>query len=92
MIDLAAEFEKHDDLFLKDKDIVGRPDLHAFNLLDRLLPGSKNDIVAVAEHDEIWLDIDCDELAKVATTQDIEALVRCGVRYDSDLESLALFV
>jgi len=90
--DLHAEFEKNDGVFLKNKDIPGRPDLHAFNLLDKLLPGSKRDIVSSAGHDEIWLDIDCDELAKVATPEDIEVLARCGIRYSSSEDSLAMFV
>lgn len=92
MIDLAAEFEKHHDVFLDCRDISGRPDLHAFNLLDRLLPGSKRNMVASAEHDEIWLDIDCGELAKVATSPDVEILVRCGVRDDRYLHSLSLYI
>ena len=69
--------------YLKFKNIecklATRPDLHAFILLDRLVP-SNYDIVACAEHDEIWLDVEPDTLAKVATEEDIRDLVRCGVR------------
>jgi hypothetical protein len=97
MLDLQATFEKFDDEFLKFKHIPesdrlsNRPDLHAFLLLDRLCPGS-DDMVSAAEHDEIWLDVDVGALARVATEDNVLALVRCGVRYDDDVESLALFV
>lgn len=66
-----------------------RADLHAFNLLDRLLPG-KGDMVTAAEHDEIWLAVDPEDLAKVATEEQIIELIRCGVRYDDN--GLAMFV
>lgn len=66
-----------------------RPDLHAFLLLDRLVPG-KMDMVCSAEHDEIWLDVDADKLAEVATSADIIELIRCGVRLSDG--TLCLFV
>jgi hypothetical protein len=89
------QYEKHGDEYLKF-DLVQnktsrRPDLHAFNLLDRLVPG-KRDMIRAAEHDEIWLDVSPEELAKVATEEQIIELIRCGVRYDASTDSLALFV
>jgi hypothetical protein len=68
-----------------------RPDLCAFLLLDKLLPGDR-DIVACAEHDQIWLNVDIDELAEVASKDDVVYLLRCGVWYDGDVESLSMFV
>jgi len=56
-----------------------------------LVPGDK-DIVRSAEHDEIWLSISPEELLKVATEDQIIELIRCGVRYDADTESFAMFV
>ena len=47
--------------------------------------------IRAAEHDEFWLNVDCDKLAEVATEQDIITLTRCGVRYDADNDSLAMF-
>lgn len=95
MLDLKAVFNKFKNEFLVFERIENpphrRPDLCAFLLLDRLVPGT-TDMVSSAEHDEIWLDTDCDELAAVATEDDILFLVRCGVRYDDDIESLAMFV
>ena len=94
MIDMEAEFEKHDDEYIKFENIKDppckRPDLCAFLLLDKLMPGDQ-DIVSASEHDEIYLGISTEELAKVATSDDILYLTRCGVRYDSGTGSLAMF-
>jgi hypothetical protein len=88
------EYGGHDD-FLKFERITDPPsqrrDLCAFLLLDKLLPGDR-DIVACAEHDQIWLNVDIDELAKVASKDDVVYLLRCGVWYDGDVESLSMFV
>ncbi|MBC9904789.1 hypothetical protein [Achromobacter xylosoxidans] len=96
MLDLEAVFEKFDDEYIRFERIENpahsRPDVCAFIMLDRLVPGGKRDMVCSAEHDEIWLDIDLDKLAAVASEEDILALVRCGVRLDNDISSLAMFV
>lgn len=96
MIDLYATFEKHNDEYIKfervENKMHSRPDICAFLLLDKLLPNDGNDIVSAAEHDEIYLDADCEKLAEVATDDDILTLTRCGVRYDSSTDSLAMFV
>ena len=68
-----------------------RPDICAFLLLDRLCPG-KRDMVAAAEHDEIFLDVSPEELSNVASEEDILYLTRCGVRYNEEVEGLAMFV
>ena len=52
-------------------------------------PGT--DMVTAAEHDEIYLGVDCEELAKVATEEDLLDLIRCGVRYDR-FASLCMYV
>lgn len=94
MINLRATFERFDgeSEFEKiNQALTKRSDLYAFLLLDRLIPGAGY-IVNHAEHDEIWLGIDCEELAKVASEDDILSLVRCGVRYDDEEESLRMFV
>lgn len=66
------------------------PDLHAFLLLDDLFPNPDNDMIAAAEHDKYWLDVDGEAIAKLTDDQILE-LVRCGVIYDSDVDSLAMF-
>jgi hypothetical protein len=97
MIDIRAVFQQHDDKFLQFENIAdserfsNRADLHAFVLLDKLVPDEK-DMVAAAEHDEIWLSVTPDELASVATEAQVIDLIRSGVRYDDDTDSLALFV
>ncbi|HAX23084.1 MAG TPA: hypothetical protein DCY64_22710 [Hydrogenophaga sp.] len=94
-MDLQEAFERHEDEYLNfkmvEKPMHNRPDLCAFLLLDKLLPNKGRDMVCAAEHDEFFLDADCEKLAAVATEEDILTLIRCGVRYDSDTDSLAMF-
>lgn len=99
MIDLKETFERLNDQYLKFNQIdiedrpFSRPDLCAFARIDHLVTSKDwSDIIGSAERDEICLDVDCDELAAVATEEDILYLVRCGVRYDGHLECLAMFV
>jgi hypothetical protein len=93
--EMAEFFENDDDEFLKFDRVTNkrsrRADLHAFILLDELLPG-KSGIVGAAEHDEIFLDINPEELAAKVTQEQLVELSRCGVRYDSGSDSLAMFV
>lgn len=91
--ELRELFEKHNDEFLKFERVETkrsrRADLHGFILLDELVPGDR-DILAGAEHDEVYLSIDEDELAAVVTEAQVIELVRCGVRCDGD--GLCMFV
>lgn len=95
-IDLEQAFDQAADEYIKferiEKPRHRRPDICAFLLLDELVPGEPRDMVAAAEHDEIWLDVDCDALAEVATQEHIVELSRCGVRYDPEMDSLAMNV
>ncbi len=87
-IDIEAIEAKYEEEFINFDRIQNkrnkRPDIHAFLLLDELIPG-KSDIVCHASHDEICLDIDEEELAKVATEEQIVELMRCGVRFGDGL-------
>lgn len=74
-----------------ERRFSNRPDLNAFMLLDKLLPAT-NDMVCSAEHDKIWLSVDVEDLAKVATEENILDLVRSGVIWEEDFDSLAMFV
>ena len=67
-----------------------RPDLCAFILLDKLLPGTDK-IVSASEHDEIWLATDCDKLHEVATDEDLLYLIHCGIYFDESNDSLGMF-
>lgn len=75
-----------------------RHDLCAFLLLDKLVPesaygdGLATEILAASGHDESWLDVNMDCLRERITAADILYLVRCGIRYDEENDSLALFV
>ena len=94
MINIAETFAKLEDEKLSFKQIQDPPsdrsDLCAFILLDALVPGESH-IVACAEHDEIWLDVDLDRLAEAATEEDIRTLRCCGVHFYPD-EGLHMFV
>lgn len=94
MENIEAVFDKFDDEFLKfervENRLSNRPDLHAFLLLDKLVP-SDRDMVSNASHDEIWLEVDLEALVAAGITEDqIRDLVRCGIRIDED--SLCMFV
>jgi len=92
MDDLQERMSKFEDDFLKFEEVKNpvskRSDLHAFVMLDRWFPG-ESDIVVHAEHDEIWLDI-TDEQANTLTDDQLQELVRCGVRHDGS--GLCMFV
>jgi len=102
MLDLQSIFDKHEDKFLTFEEVKDRrherPDLCAFLMLHDLAPREPvrnayvRDMVSAAEHDEIWLDTDVGVLAANATEDDIVTLIRCGIRYDADSDSLAMFV
>lgn len=81
--------------------VASRNDINAFILLDKLLPHTPSvhgnhtyygDMVSCAEHDEIWLDVELEELAKVITETQVRVLSALGVHLDSHNESLHMFV
>lgn len=91
---LRERFEQFEAEYIKferiEHKLSSRTDLHAFLLLNSLQPGT-GDMISASEHDEFWLDINCEQLAAVITDEQIRDLVRCGVRYDEDLDSLCMF-
>jgi hypothetical protein len=93
-MNLQEIFEEYNDEYLSFEKVENkrsqRPDLHAFLLLDELFP-SDRDIVSAAEHDEIYLDIEEDQLEKLTKEQILE-LVRCGIIFDSEYGCLCSFV
>ncbi len=82
--EMAALFEKHNEEFVRFERISvprhPRPDLHAFLLLHELDPNSCH-MVAAAEHDEIYLEVDPERVATKITEDQVLELVRCGVRF-----------
>ncbi len=87
--------KKYEDEFLEfdkvENKLSNRPDLHAFLLLDKLFP-STNDMISAAEHDEIYLEIEPDKLSRKATEEQILELIRSGVMYDEETDSISMFV
>lgn len=103
--EIGKIFDKHEGEFLQFDKIANRlssrPDLHAFLLLDQIVPakmtpgGSQKHafkMIAGAEHDKIWLETYATELIAKATDEQILELVRCGVMYDEDNDFLSMFV
>lgn len=94
MIDLQATFEKFGDEYIHFERIENprhpRPDVCAFLMLHDLVPGT-GDMVSASEHDEFFLGVDCEELAKVATEDIVRDLHRCGVMYSEEYDCLSMF-
>ena len=86
-------FDKYEDEYLKFEDVENkrsiRPDVHAFILLTELFPRDR-DLICAAEHDEFFLDVLSEEIETLTESQ-VRELNRCGVRYDSETDSLAMF-
>ena len=95
MINLKETFEKFDADYLKfdriENPVSNRSDLCAFIFLDNLIKNGPRLIIAGAEHDKIYLEVDCDELAEIVTEDDILFLMRCGMGYDEECHSLYMF-
>ncbi len=88
-------FETHNDEYCKFEGVraprSSRRDLCGFMLLDLLVGGTEK-MIGAAEHDEIYLSVDVDQLAEVITEDDVITLLRCGIRYDEEYDCLAMFV
>lgn len=97
MIDIPEFFDEHEDEFLKEDRIpvshrLAQPtDLCAMLLLHKLVPAARH-VIDDASHDEINFGTDVEELGKVATEEDLLTLIRCGVRYSEEFNSLCMFV
>lgn len=84
-MDLHERFEKFSENdYLEFRKVKNkrskRADLHAFIMLDEWFP-SHMDIICSAEHDEIWLEVEDDDLQDLTDDQILE-LVRCGCIYE----------
>ena len=96
-MNLEERFEQFENDHLKFETLEApmhrRPDLCAFLLLDSLANPSdaKRNMILAAEHDIIYLDVDVEELAEKITDDQIRVLVRCGVSYNSENDSLTMF-
>lgn len=88
-------FEKYNDDYTRFEKVLNklsqRPDLHAFLLLDAMLPGQQ-DMICAAKHGEIYLNIDSRDFEKIATQEQIHELVCCGVSYSYNDDAFWMFV
>ena len=86
-MDISERFEAVDDDYIKfnlvDNKRNGRPDLHAFLLLDELFPNKTRDMVCGSSHDVIYLDVASEEIETLSDEHILE-LTRCGVMYSGD--------
>jgi hypothetical protein len=89
--------KKHDEEFLKHEKIEHKrhpcTDINAAILLNELVPlkpGRK--MLSGTAHDEIFFYVNIEDLDEVLTEEQAIELIRCGVFYDPDCESLAMFV
>lgn len=91
---IYGRFKQFEDDYLKFEDVTvkqsNRPDLNAFVMLNQLVPGTM-DLVSGAEHDEIYLSVELEDLNKAATDEQIHDLVRCGIMV-SEYNCLSMFV
>src|ERR1700743_1344251 len=95
-MNLHDRFEAVNSEFLKfervEKPLHRRPDLCAFLLIDQITNGKPRDMVCAAEHDQIYLDADMEEMQSVITDEDILTPVRCAVVVENNPDSLPIFV
>lgn len=100
--DEMAEIFAHDDQIYAFRDLVenkrsNRADLHAILLLDSLDPGPNRhgyfvNVLAAAEHDEVYFCFDEDKVAEAITPEQVVELRRCGIRYSNDGMGFCMFV
>jgi len=94
MDNFSEIFNKYQDDYGKfekvEKKFSKHPDIHAFLLLERLC-SEGGDMISSAEHDEFYLNVDIEKLSAIITEEDILTLVRCGVMFDADTDSLMMF-
>ncbi len=93
LIEFQELMKRHHDEFLKFDRVnpkrSNRTDLHAFLLLDQLVPNT-GDMISAAEHDEFFLEVNMKKLAEVITEDQIIELIRCGVRI-TEYDCLGMF-
>jgi len=96
-MNLHEIFESFNDEFLEFDRVENKrskcKDIHAFLLLEEIMDGQiENRIISGIEYEEYFLSVDCDELAKRITRDQVIELTRCGVRYSDNYDCLAMFV
>ena len=77
-------FDKHEAIEIPQK---GKIDLAAFQLLAEIFP-KKSYVICHADIDQIWFHGDYEKL----TEKNILDLTKCGVFFDTNYNSLSMFV
>lgn len=67
-----------------------RPDVHVLIMLAEMFPADR-DLISAAEHDQYWLDVDCDEFNKLVTDDQLRDMIRAGLMHCNDTDSLSFF-
>ncbi len=93
--DLRDLFVKHDAEYLQF-DRVENPmhrcrDLCILLMLDKLVAYEGTKFIADADHEIIYLGVSLEQVAAVATEEDIITLVRCGLMIDTDQDCFSMF-
>jgi len=83
--------EEHGEFERVENPLHPRRDVCALLLLERLAP-VKYKAIGGAYHDEIYFAADPENVAEVATEEELLTLIRCGVLYDEDSGSFKMFV
>lgn len=66
-------------------------DVHAFILIEVIMPRLRGDMITASEHDQIYLAPAGDKLIKKMTREQAIDLRRCGVFYDEETDSFCMF-
>ena len=86
---LEERFEQFSDDYREfdriEAPLSRRPDLHALLLLDEIVPEVDKGILGDSTHEAIFLNIDMPAFAYDVTDDQIQELVRCGVRIEEGL-------
>jgi hypothetical protein len=89
-------FETHSNEYGKFELVENKrsthPDLHAFLLLEELSGVNNNrNVLASAEHDEVWLSFDPSVIAETVTEAQVIELIRGGVSYCDSYDGFSMF-
>lgn len=96
---LEEIFEQHSDEYLKFERIENpkhsRPDLCAMLMISEIQSRHYPEkrifrMISGAEHDEIFFDVDIEDIAEYSSKKEIVDLIRCGIRFEDG--HFAMFV
>lgn len=83
--ELLQIFEENENEYGEDRNL-----LKGLNYLNNLIPS--NYLIDGADHDVVYLNVNLDDLAEVATKEDIVQLLRYGIIWSDEYDCLYLNV